>query len=319
MAIERPKLTGVVPHTASGAPSASHLPVTFRQRHIRPDKPIDVPPMPKWAKHDNWSLVRTSLLVRKRPVGAHQTLPITRNAYVNYLRLAQLNKNKFPWSDGPVNPYDTRFNAIQNIPGHTHLDDQTVYEDYKATGLTEYEFNNPAQIVLLDEPKGLYAHHKLHLNVLPENVVLVSNYLKTNGIEHKYFSGGELGDGKVFTIYCGSITMAAKVAGMIARDLNGKLCHPSANSEIEYAPNVSGRFDIIHQGFGRYPVVGTRGVNSLENDKRRSLHFLMGHRDEIERIINSPEYKEFSAAAFDRSLAIIIARYGDYFHGSQEP
>jgi len=256
--------------------------------------------------------------VRKRPAGTHQTLPTTRDAYVNYLRLAQLNKNKFPWSDGPENPYDAQMNAVEKIPNHTHLDYGAVYADYRATGLAEYEFSDPEKIRLFDEPKSLRAHHKLHLNVLPEHVIEVSNYLITNGIEHKYFSGGELGNGKVFTIYCGSLTMAAKIAGMIARDLNGNLCRPSADSEIEYAPNVSGRFHVSYHDFGHYPR-GMRGINTLDFDSNREMDFWFGHRGEIERIMNSPEYKEFTTVAFERSLSVAITRYGEYLHGPIEP
>src|SRR3989344_4374590 len=102
------------------------------------------------------------------------------NAYREYLWNLVLNQNPFPNSRG--NP--TNFSL----------------EDYSKLDIKGYAtasaYTNPSK---KDFPRDRNKGHKLHLNVYPENVELVSRILKDQGFDHKYLYGGEPKDGKIFT------------------------------------------------------------------------------------------------------------------------
>lgn len=83
--------------------------------------------------------------------------------------------------------------------------------------------------------------HKVHLETPVASVISVSNFLKTEGLVHKYIADGNQ-RGKKFTVYLGSYDNAIEQSGVISRALEEHLRRPRAVDEIEYAPNVVGRF-----------------------------------------------------------------------------
>jgi hypothetical protein len=149
------------------------------------------------------------------------------------------------------------------------------------------------------------AMHKLHLNVAPEHSAYVASYLQQSECRHKFLSGGEPGVGAIFTVYTGSKAWTDKVADMLSRHLKDRLCRPVAGDEVEYAPNVSGRF--THgPAFLPYGIGGMRGITPLEED----ADMLWGLRSA------EPEEKLRTVRLlFERSFARAARTYGKYFHG----
>ncbi|MFA6909200.1 MAG: hypothetical protein WC289_04970 [Patescibacteria group bacterium] len=149
--------------------------------------------------------------------------------------------------------------------------------------------------------------HKLHLNVPVTSIHDVAEYLKRLNIEHKYLSGGDVTDGKVFTIYCGSKDRADAVATQISADLHPHLRRPANTSEVEYAPNVSGRFMGSQKEWGQYPVGKMRGIAALTEDRQ----LLFGYK-----VLSEQDKQRKSKEAFKRSFDRAAEIYGTYFYGS---
>lgn len=151
---------------------------------------------------------------------------------------------------------------------------------------------------------------KLHLNVEPVFVKLVSDYLRGTGHVHKYLSGGEIQDGKVFTLYIGSYALAQRCAHAISEALTPLLClsKPGDNQEIEFAAGVVGRFSgEKKQGFDAY---GSCGFSLLKADKDAYVELLMRNK-------NGPTYtQDLKAAAEEAEINAfrkLQAIYGGYF------
>lgn len=111
---------------------------------------------------------------------------------------------------------------------------------------------------------------KVHLNVTPENVVTVSEYLKQNHYNHKFLSGGEPDDGKVFTVYFGPKSTMDQWAAVLADDLKDKLAAPGAYDEVEVAPGVVGRFTVDStetRGGAEFRQYGAYGLSFLKDSK----------------------------------------------------
>lgn len=144
--------------------------------------------------------------------------------------------------------------------------------------------------------------HKIHLNVAPDCVHAVSEYLKDNKYHHKYLSGGDVSDGKIFTVYLGSHNNAYKWAKVISNDLDGKLLRPLDKSEIEYAPNVCGRFCAISIDFRQYPNPHTRGM-SASNKCVFSPYNNKGYTIDVVK------------HDFNTSYNALADAYGSLFHG----
>ena len=103
---------------------------------------------------------------------------------------------------------------------------------------------------------------KLHLNVTPENSHFVSRWLKIHNFSHKFLSGGDIDDGKIFTVYIGSYDLCTKMSQKIFDGLNLYLCKPAANDEIELRPGIVGRFaNINKKDFHQY---GSCGFSELQ-------------------------------------------------------
>nr|CAX68910.1 Hypothetical protein JG1_0240 [uncultured bacterium] len=148
---------------------------------------------------------------------------------------------------------------------------------------------------------------KLHLNVAPENVTQVSDYLNKNGFTHKYLSGdpdGEIVNGKMFTVFVGSYALAKRLASQISSDLRPYLARPVNNAEIELAPGVVARFDGYLDPQNRFEQYGSLGVNYLSaDDSFGTLQIRTDLRDQLVR----------------NSISTCLSLYGKYFYDFANP
>lgn len=220
-----------------------------------------------------------------------------RSKYYQELLAAQSTPDQFPTSTKIQNP-------------DLGPDTTVAQHRYKAA-LQEYILKPP------DDEKHHWGGnantgHKLHLNVPLASVRIVSDHLKMLGVQHKYLRGGEVDDGKIFTVYCGSKDRADAIAQQISRDLGSLLRRPMDTSEIEYAPNVVGRFAGAFTGpdaeFGQYPLMGMRGLTVLKSDVRISW---TSYKDKSEA-----GKKLMSTKAFVKAFTRASEKYGTYFYGS---
>ena len=150
---------------------------------------------------------------------------------------------------------------------------------------------------------------KSHLNVTPENVQVVSNFLRENNFAHKYLTGGNGTEGKAFTVYFGARSMMDKWASYISDNLSTNLSAPAAEDESTVAPGVVSRFtamDKISSGdaFAQYGKHGmcARKEFILDLAKQR------GGMDKIHSV-------EDSLVIAQDSYDSLTERYGSYFHG----
>ena len=146
---------------------------------------------------------------------------------------------------------------------------------------------------------------KLHLNVKPENVVEVSKYLVDNGYRHKYLSGGDIEEGKVFTVYVGSREKTEEVSATLSKDLRNKLTKPKDKNEIEFARGVVGRFS-SGLGYGEFKKYGTLGMDTLKS--------AMG---DIIKFIQNPNKSETIREIEFKSYQRLEELYGHYFTGKR--
>lgn len=162
---------------------------------------------------------------------------------------------------------------------------------------------------------------KLHLNVAIENVKEVSRYLKENGFNHKYLSGGKTETGKIFTIYIGSYKLTKKLAEEISRDLIKYLCKPIDSKETEFAPGVSARFVvpvmINGQELKQQAGYGYKGGLEylFEDYDKWHTEFML----KSPKLKNDPDFqrreKEFREKTVIRSYKKFKELYGEYFTG----
>ncbi len=144
---------------------------------------------------------------------------------------------------------------------------------------------------------------KVHLNAMPKDVETISKYLRTNGYLHKYLSGGEIEDGKTFTVYIGSFRLTQRLANRLSGDLVAFLARPKARREIEFARGVVGRFCGERGKFRRY---GSSGLSHLDDETTRAAWKKARHSTaaEGEEIMQALE-----PAAFRKAKEL----YGNYF------
>jgi len=127
---------------------------------------------------------------------------------------------------------------------------QNIYPAIQEISKTYENILEPYRSINHDKAKELKCNDeiknnvwwKLHINIIPEHIVFVSNYLTKAWINHKLISWWEIEDGKIFTIYTGSYETTKKVAEKISHDIRKYLCKPEDYSEVEFAPGVIGRF-----------------------------------------------------------------------------
>jgi hypothetical protein len=160
----------------------------------------------------------------------------------------------------------------------------------------------------LIDPKDPNIGWKIHLNVKPENAKEVARYLKQNGYVHKYLSGGEIENGKIFTIYIGSLNLVQKLSKTLSQDLEYLLTKPKDKGEIEFEAGIIGRF-VVESGteFHKY---GSVGFSLLKEDwdKITNLRFQNLIPEELKKerikLIKNAEIKAFLK---------LRKQYGDYF------
>ncbi len=207
-----------------------------------------------------------------------------RAVYKNELLLLQNDENPFPNSneeESPLRTYEEYENALKPYMAIIESDKTDFLEHRASVG------------------------HKVHLNVAPENVTAVSRYLTENQYSHKYLSGGEVADGKIFTVYFGSLKIAKKYATCLSQELGIKLLRPRVRSQVEYAPNISGRFVGNQTEFTQYPLGGIRGISSM----RELVEFdLWTHR-------TPDETREHAMKVFNISYDRLSEMYCEYFYG----
>lgn len=99
---------------------------------------------------------------------------------------------------------------------------------------------------------------KFHLNVTPQHVKEVAEFLREQGFNHKYLSGGEVESGKVFTIYTGSKEMTERAVRVACDGVGSLLDEPKASGEVLFAPRIVGRFEGQTDRF--YRKVASQGI-----------------------------------------------------------
>lgn len=149
---------------------------------------------------------------------------------------------------------------------------------------------------------------KIHLNVSLENVLEVSDFLIKHGFLHKYFTGGSLEDGKVFTIYFGSWKKMYEQTEFIESSIGRLLAKPKAQGEIEIEAGITARFTIlrgsspptsekIYSQYGNFGVC-MRKETALKIGKNKGKSIFNSKEEEIkyyEKIFNEllEEFKEY--------------------------
>jgi hypothetical protein len=216
----------------------------------------------------------------------------TQRAFFRRLTREQAAINPFPSSNLKKNPAveeDHRQRAFEAV-----MEPYIFDREHIKPGTCDYGPWNNSDI-----------GHKLHLNIEPKDVRGVSRYLSILGFNHKYLHGGDVSKGKVFTLYPGSKACADRMAQQLSRDLDPYICRPLAEDEIEYAPNIAGRF--VERGL-RFHKDGAgliRGIPLLYSD----LDYL---EDEKNEVLVTPIWMD---QAFERSFDVLTKTYGSYFYG----
>lgn len=157
---------------------------------------------------------------------------------------------------------------------------------------------------------------KLHLNIRPENIKTVSDYLVVEGYCHKYLHGGEIDNGKIFTIYIGSYKLAIKYSQKISQDLLGYLCKPVDKRETEFAAGVAARFCADRTKFAQYGSIG--GLPYTKEDFQKVLtianHQRFSHNyNERQSMIDKNKMQRIHAESSENSYHQLNKIYGKYF------
>ncbi len=170
----------------------------------------------------------------------------------------------------PNAPKDQWEQTLTKITGNQIKQEElyNLYAPYLAI-MPEYHHLNPDWKFWDNNPNIGW---KFHLDVPPENVIPVSEFLKIHngkGFRHKYLNGSAVEQGKVFTIYTGSKIDTEKAVKEIYDHLNPLIQNPRVdpsviNGETEFAPKIYGRFvGAKKDGFQEY---GHDGISFLQGD-----------------------------------------------------
>jgi hypothetical protein len=152
----------------------------------------------------------------------------------------------------------SEFDAFSDSPEESKLRD--LNNNSYSKEYIYYNENNFQSGITNDDIKENFGW-KLHLNVTPEDSILVSRWLKINNFAHKFLSGGDISDGKIFTVYIGSYDLCTKMSKKIFDSLNQYLCKPADNTEIEIEPGIIGRF--VCGDKSRFRQYGTCGFSEI--------------------------------------------------------
>ena len=234
---------------------------------------------------------------------------------------AQNNASEFfPNSDGPENTH-------LNDPAYAELGDKVhgPYVRKAGDGFKHYPKHETGKFDRF-ENLSLDVSYKLRLNVPPEHLQFVAQYLIDEGYYFKYLSGGAHLSGEIFTVYIGSLDLTRKLAGELSEALRGRLCKPINKREVEFAPNVSGYFKATHDGLDEtdrsghadflrtmddYPTCDVRGFNTLKKFEDVQREQAGGRWDYWE----APVQPAAKRMAFDESHEVLSDRFGEFFYG----
>ncbi len=242
---------------------------------------------------------------------AIQSTAVNQAFYQHLLGLQSADAILLPLSDGAINPYMARGDYDHYV---------SALEPYE-TGATR-----PGRYEALQGQRHM--GHKIHLNVGPQFVGQVSEYLRDEGFHHKFLRGGAVEDGKMFTVYFGAKDLADYWAPHISEQLRIYLARPSNNlsDEVEYAPNIIGRFVGGRDRFHQYGMV-IRGLSILDRVIRRPRRSRLWRRarDSSDGPIldlsrwnrmTRQDQEEARFRAFVASYAFAAQHYGAFFYGS---
>ncbi len=230
----------------------------------------------------------------------------------------------------PIEKERETFAQLGEALGKTRPEDLAVYNSYLAV-LDEYQWPAKVHSIPYEELKGDFylakredgslkidvnTGWKCHLDVSPENCVAVSNWLLANGYIHKFLSGGEPEDGKVFTVYLGSNASAKVAIKDISDNITfllsenrkvaaAKTSQPSG--EIRLAPKIYGRFR--SNNLVKYHAYGSDGVVYLEQDS-----YLSNARTTKDSQGNMALAEQRTKAA-NKAKMELLKDYGDYYGG----
>lgn len=212
--------------------------------------------------------------------------------------------------------------ASQNLPDNPTIATadygayRSVLQEYKWHDLSEHNNAHPsAKKTDFIIPHNPNLGWKIHLNIAPEHVKEVSGYLQENGYNHKYLSGGELEDGKIFTVYIGSFASTTYLSQRISEDIRQHLAKPNNTSEVEFAPGIIGRFVAIGNTgekksphFNQYGTCGYSFTDEAWNEL--STFNAFGKND--------PDYQAkqaiIKAEGERKSFIALKEAFGDYFY-----
>lgn len=213
-----------------------------------------------------------------------------RKAYLRFLGAFQSGTDLFPHSRNPIN---------RDLVGITPDEVKRRYD----AALLGYQYSPRLTDRCDYADRGPVVAHKLHLNVSISGVREVARYLQEKKYHHKFGTGGDFEDGRTFTLFIGSHQLAFAMARELSDELGVLLSRPLAKDEVEYAPNVVGRFSTALAKYSKYGL-GIRGISCL-NRLGSSLDFQAG----------SPQRLAWLQGAFMGSYAELSDDYGEYFHG----
>ncbi len=229
----------------------------------------------KFNVFDTTIVTKVLRIVEPAPPAPATTVEET-DAFADYFFPTQEAKAKYQQERAALDALYAPYQAVLQDYGHS-----------AAPGKWEFVNNSP------DEG------YKIHLNVKPENVIAVSQFLKSHDYMHKYLSGGEVEDGKVFTVYTGSKTQTERIVREISDGVGNFLEAPLARGELPFAPNIVGRFVGTRQYFHQY---GYDGITLLEFDAGQVLY-------------KTTDKDEFIKQAVARAKTRLTEIYGDYYGG----
>lgn len=179
--------------------------------------------------------------------------------------------------------------------------------------LPEYTHHHPSWEFFQNNPNIGW---KFHLDVSPENVRAVAQFLKSHsgsGFEHKYPSGGAIEDGKVFTVYTGSKENTEKAVATIFEQIGHLLQPPRVdptqeNGEVEFAPRIFGRFhaDLVKDESGNI-------LADFDSYGHDAISFLRGDSGQVR--FGAKSINDATLAAKERALQV----FGDYYGGDIVP
>ncbi len=175
---------------------------------------------------------------------------------------------------------------------------------YKSLEIEPYGYNGSNPELQSHIDNNLNIGWKLHLNVLPEDVMVVSSFLKKLNVSHKYFRGGNTPDGKVFTVYIGSYEKTKEVSKLLSDNIRDLLCKPMDHAEIEFNAGVVGRFCGPKVEYRQYGSIGLSYLGKL----------FYRNQNNVERLTGSFGFNARKKEIWQKeTIASFIDKYGNYF------